>query len=214
MRAEGKEPAESDTAAMKKLCRKAQKAMDLHGIQQKCEPINEQTLETMTKAVAAAIQKEDKEVRSNRIEEARKEAEGDWSRGGRFTYRKAKPPPPPPTLVVSRPDGSLTAQPQEMQELVSEAWVGPIFCKHGTKPIPIQREGWDKFVNFCGDSLPREQSSLDEAWAIYEDLIRKRQPENAGPDAPSQHEGDTGEYYQMPRLRGERLVKKTERDGK
>ncbi len=139
-RAEGREPSQRDKEAMDNLYKKVQEAMQLHGIQPKLEHIDEHTLKTLTKTVAMAVAKEDREVRNARIEEARKEAERDWSKGGKFTYRKARPPPPPPTLVVSRPDGSLTAQPQEIQELVSKAWVEPIFCKHGTKPIAAQKE--------------------------------------------------------------------------
>ncbi len=77
------------------------------------------SIQLMAKKLRKALEEEEKQARNRRTERGKQEAAQDWEEGGRGLYRRVRPPPPPPTLVLARADGTLTANPREMQNLVT-----------------------------------------------------------------------------------------------
>ncbi len=155
----------------------------------------------------------------------------DWEQEhGRDNYRKARPPPPPPTMVLRRPDGTMTANPTEMMELVDEAWITPVFCKHPQLDDEQKRTAWISFAEYCEDAF-RTVSGRNPA-ATWDDLhdtskaatvVRSKGWARSSPfghDGSGSDEvnsprpsftGHGGEEFPLPRLTASRLRERMHR---
>ena len=108
---------------------------------------------------ARLLQKANCEARENRMKQRAYELKVDWKRdGGRKCYMAVKEPPPPPTLVLSREDRTITANPKEMHELINRCWVEGVFNKKDTS---AQFQDW---LDFAEEG---QVNGLD-----YQDLMR------------------------------------------
>ena len=65
-----------------------------------------------------------KRIRTQRMEARKQELSVDWVMGGgELCYRAAREQGELPTLVLSRQDGTLTADPGQIHALVEKVWV-------------------------------------------------------------------------------------------
>ncbi len=144
--------AEAD--AVEKLISKTKSVLALTELEPCQDYTSLSVLEALRKKVVAREKQQRVKERRDRRKQQIELLELDWVQGhGRANYKRARAPPPPPTLVLSRPGGTVTANPSEMMDLVRDAWVKPIFSKHGRKTQEEQRQDWLAFADFCGEAL-------------------------------------------------------------
>jgi len=72
----------------------------------------------------------------------------DWRRGGTRTYQWCKGLQDEAASMLLKPDGSLTCDPREVDDLLHEAWM-PILQEHANKGAPA----WATFENEFGDCI-------------------------------------------------------------
>ena len=90
----------------------------------------EEFCKRIIKYIGAHLTKENKAARQARIKDRTLELKVDWKRdGGRRCYAAVREEPELPTLVLKRQDGSMTANPEEMHQLMGKVWVEGIFNK-------------------------------------------------------------------------------------
>ena len=95
----------------------------------------------------------------------------DWTTGGgKLCYRAAKEQGQPPTLVLSRKDGTLTANPREIHTLVEEVWVKGVFNR---KDCSRPREDWDNFTEVCRKTIGGRSEVMQKAWEEYESRVKQ-----------------------------------------
>ena len=82
-----------------------------------------------------------------------------------------KEPPPPPTLVLSREDGTITANPRDMHELINRCWVEGVFNKKDTS---AQYQDWVAFAE------EGQVNGLD-----YQDMMRAWQQHHQSMGGPA-----------------------------
>lgn len=73
----------------------------------------------------------------------------DWAHGGSSCFAWCKGESQEKADMISRPDGTLTCESEEMDALVRDAWL-PIFQMYKTSPAP----SWNNFENRFGQHFP------------------------------------------------------------
>ena len=118
------------------------------------------------------VREEQSEVRESRLAERKQELKVDWATGGgKMCYRAAKEASKPPTLVLSKPDGTLTADPSIMHEIIEEVWVKGVFNK---KDTTRPREDWGEFMDTYRETKGERSEQLHQAWNDYESRAKQR----------------------------------------
>ncbi len=111
-----------------------------------------------------------------------------------------------------------------MQSLVTEAWVEPIFRKHGGKAEEQKEEEWLKFAEYCGDALPGDMDDARRIWQIFngKEVDPRRRPSGLGADdeprpTPSGQGAalpfHVNRPWPLPQLTGSRFVGKLKEMG-
>ena len=111
-----------------------------------CEEVGHTTLgiQACAKHVTRMLKEANQAARENRVRERSLELKVDWRKdGGRKSYLAVKEPSPPPTLVLRRDDGTITANPKEMHDLINRCWVEGVFNKKDTSS---QHQDWMDFA--------------------------------------------------------------------
>ena len=92
-------------------------------------------LHDLLDCVGASIQQQQLEARAGRLRSWKEKLASNWEQGGSAVYHWCKGECHERAEMISRADGSLTCDPDEMDSLVRDAWL-PIFqmYRHGSAP--------------------------------------------------------------------------------
>ena len=145
-------------------------------------------LRLLLACVNASIQQQQLAARAERSRIWKDSFADSWENGGSKVYQWCKGEENERADMISRPDGSLTCDPEEMDRLVKDAWL-PIFQMYRDSTNMPQ---WSEFAATFGQHIgPCHDMNLDciTADKLHDTLMRmcsKSAPE-AEPEASSTH---------------------------
>ena len=73
---------------------------------------------------------------------------------GRKAWKTIREPLAPPITSLARPDGTITGNPAEMQQLIHQQWCAKVFCRY--EDSTCQRPDPLTFLDQCRDYLPQQ----------------------------------------------------------
>ena len=82
------------------------------------------------KRLSGAVDKKVREVQQVRFAKAKGEHDNDKQRSCCSAFSAVRDPLAPPTVAVQDREGGLVFQPAQINRVIEEAWVGPIFQKY------------------------------------------------------------------------------------
>ena len=137
-------------------------------------------LHVLLDSISASIQKQQMAARIERDRIWRERMVDSWEHGGAKVYRWCKGEENERADMITRPDGSLTCDAAEMDDLVREAWL-PIFQMYKHNEMPA----WNAFQTQFGEFFaPRHDMHLDplDGQKLRATLMRMRSASAPGCD--------------------------------
>jgi len=138
------------------------------------------SLQQLGGMVREAIQRSHEEARQGRLSAWKQWLDQAWGEKRIDVYKWCKGVAEERTSLVQRPDGTLTANVDEIDDLLSEAWL-PIFRMYADKPPP----DWNTFAERFGSFTPRgpvmDEAALD-AQALRKTLSKMKSTGSCGMD--------------------------------
>ena len=156
-------------------------------------------LQFLLGCVTRAIQSQQLAERCERERIWRQKLATDWQDGGAQTYRWCKGEESERANMITRPDGSLTCDADEMDELVRNAWL-PVFqmYKHCAKP------SWACFCEQFGKYFaPRFEMKVDD---VTGELLHKTLARMRSKSAPGCDGWHVDEFKRLPQVLLDRVA--------
>ena len=102
------------------------------------------------------------EARAKRKEDWKRTLEEDWKQGGSLNYLMLKEERTKTVRFLAREDGSITANPKEMHELVKEAWLPGVMRKYDNMEPPTYK-GLEETFPGLGETLELQAERTNHA---------------------------------------------------
>jgi hypothetical protein len=118
-------------------------------------------LEAVVSALQAECRKITDEIRTRRIQNHRSRLRGSWTGSRSAVFEWVAPPRAAPTVMLTRPDGTWTASPNEIDQLFRDAWL-PVFGRHARQAPPAWapfQQRFGQYIRSCPLELPPLQTA-------------------------------------------------------
>ena len=138
------------------------------------------SLRLLANAVREEVQQLHEQARRNRTTAWKHWLAEAWGSKSGEVFKWCKGEGEERTSMVQRPDGTLTANAEEIDKLLRDAWL-PIFRMYGSSPPP----DWDKFAERFGNFQPKGealQAGSVTAHALRKTLSKMRSSGSCGMD--------------------------------